>query len=130
MKARACLLFLLAALPPLLSGCQRLNDERTVTVPSFSLQEIEYSEPRYEQKVTIQISSPGVPVTVYLVRKADSEAAQKRINQNEAPENALAGKEKVEETTLEATVPGKTAYVLFIRADKKEAKVHIKATGR
>lgn len=130
MKMRACLLLLLTAMLPLTAGCQRLNDERTVTVPTGTIHSLEYSEPRSQQKVTIQIKSPGAPVTVYLVPKKDSEAAQNRLDQGKTPETPLAGKEKVEEATLEATVPAKTAYVLLLRADKKKAEVHVKVTGR
>ncbi|HTU17581.1 MAG TPA: hypothetical protein VMG10_05910 [Gemmataceae bacterium] len=131
MKARVCLLLFLAAmLPPLLAGCQRLNDERTFTIPPLAIQLIEYSEPRYQQKVTIHISSPGAPVTAYLVPAKDKDEAQKQMDNNKAPAAPLAGKEKAEEITLEATVPAKTAFVLMVRADKKKAEVHIKTTGR
>ena len=130
MKVRFCVLLLLAAMPPLLTGCQRLNDERTVSVSLGVVNSIEYDPPRYEQKLTIDIHSPGSPVTVYLVRKENMEAAQTRMEQNKALEGPLAGKEKTEEATLEATVPAKTGFVLLIRADKKKAEVHIKTTGR
>jgi hypothetical protein len=130
MNARVCLLLLLAAMMPLLSGCQRLNDERTVHVTAGSVQPIEFDPPRYDQKLTVSVHSPGAPVTVYLVRQENSEAAQNRMYQGKAPEESLAGKEKVEETTLEATVPAKTAFALLIRADKTTAEVHLKTTGR
>ena len=130
MKARLCLVLFLSAMPPLLTGCQRLNDERTVSVSLGDPYSIEYSAPRYEQKVTIQVSSPGAPVSAYLVAEPDRQAAQLLLNQKKTPEKSLAGKEKAEEFTLEATVPAKTAFVLLIRADKKEAQVRVKATGR
>jgi hypothetical protein len=130
MKTRIALLFGCTALLLSLVGCQRLNDERTVNLPLGSLSAIEYSAPRYEQKVTVTASSPGAPVTVYLVRKEESEAAQRLVDGGKAPTTPLAGKEEAEEITLEATVPPKTAYVVILRADKKNAEVKLKVIGR
>ena len=130
MKAFPCLLLFAAAMLPLFTGCQRLNDERTVSVSFADIHVIEYDSPRYDQKLTIEVRSPGAPVTVYLVLKENSEAGQKRMNQNKAPEAALAGKDKTEEATLEGTVPAKKGFVLLIRADKKKADVHVKTSGR
>jgi hypothetical protein len=130
MKTRFGLSFVFAAVLSSLSGCQRLNDERTVSVPLGTIQAIGYSAPRYEQKLTIQVNSPGAPVTVYLVREEDSNTAQNQLDGSKPPTAPLAGKEKVEEATLEATVPAKTGFVLLIRADKKKAEVKVKVTGR
>ena len=129
MRTRVYLLFALSA--TLLFGCQRLNDERTINLSAGGIQVIEYSEPRYEQKLTIHVgSSPGAPVTVYLVRKDDSEAAQNQMDRNKAPAAPLGGKEMAEDIDLEAMVPAKTAYTLLIRADKKSTEVRVKVTGR
>lgn len=117
----------LAALP---FGCQRLNYEKTFTVQATAVQAIEFSAPNYAQKLTVNVASPGAPVTVYVVKQEDGTAAQNRMDAGKAPENALAGKEQAEEIILETTVPAKTGYMLLIRAEKKTAEVRVKVTGR
>jgi hypothetical protein len=128
MRFRISLMFVLSAL--LLSGCQRLNDERTIKLMAGAIQAIDYGAPRYAQKLTVNVSSPGAPVTVYIVRQEDSEAAQNKLDASKAPSDPLAGQEKAEEINLETTVPPNTAFTLLIRADKKTAEVRLKVTGR
>jgi hypothetical protein len=128
MTFRACLTFVLAA--ALLSGCQRLNYESSAKVPPFGVHRIEFDPPKYAQKITIETHSPGSPVSVYLVRQEDSDAAQDQLDKDKTPSASLAGKDKSEDITLEATVPAKTAFSLLIRADKKSAEVRVKVTGR
>jgi hypothetical protein len=130
-RPRNGLLSALAAALLLAAGCQRLNDERSVHVMAGNIHEIGYSAPRYQQKLTVNVSSPGAPVTVYLVREGDeSTAAQNKMNAGKEPVAPFAGKEKAEDITLEATIPAGTAYVLLIRSDKKNADVKVKVTGR
>jgi hypothetical protein len=50
--------------------------------------------------------------------------------ENKVPATPLAGKDKAEDITLEATVPAKTGFVLLLRADKKDADVAVKVAGR
>ena len=129
MPTRACLSCVLSAALLLLAGCQRLNYEKTHDVPVMEPKTIAFDPPRYEQKVTVQVSSAGAPVSVYLVRESDLEAATKQITADKAPASPLASKENAEEITLEATVPAKTGYALLIRAVKKQAQVKVKVTG-
>jgi hypothetical protein len=129
MPSRAYLLPLFAV-PLVLAGCQRLNDERTVQLDPSEVHRIGYSAPRYSQKVTIQVSSPGVPVSAYLVREQDEQAAKEQMENRKAPADPLAAKDNAEEFTLEATVPSGTGYVLLLRTDKKATEVKVKVTGR
>lgn len=128
MNFRVCLMLALFAVSPV--ACQRLNDERTLTLPAGGIQTIEYSAPRYAQKLTISVNSPGAPVSVYLVKQEESETARNRMDASKAPDAPMAGKENAEEINLEAIVPATTAYTLLIRADKKRAEVRVKVTGR
>jgi hypothetical protein len=130
MSGRACLRLALPAFLLALTGCQRLNDERTVHVPAAGFLGIEYSAPRYGQKLQIQIRSPGAPVSVYLVREEDREAAESQIAIEKAPASPLASKEKAEDINLEVEVPAKTAYAVLICAHKKDADVHVQVKGR
>ena len=50
--------------------------------------------------------------------------------QGKAPPSPLAGKEKAEDISLEATIPAATGFALVCRADKKDAEAKIKVIGR
>ena len=128
MRVRVYLSFVLFAAATF--GCQRLNDERTFHLPAGGIQSIEYSAPRFAQKLTIDVVSPGAPVTAYVVKQDESEAAKTTMDAGKAPAAPLVGKESAEEIHLETTVPAKTGYTLLIRADKKSAEVRVKVTGR
>ena len=59
MRTRSCLTCALLPLMLLLSGCQRLKVEQTLAVAGGEVKMLTISPPRYEQKVTVQVSSPG-----------------------------------------------------------------------
>jgi hypothetical protein len=129
MNKRACLICaLLAAL--LTAGCQPLKVEKTLSILGGGVEALIFDAPRYEQKLTVQVSSPGAPVSVYLVRESEMEKARTLMEQGKAPTEPLAGKDGGEEITLEATVPAKTAYALLVRANKVKAEAKVKVTGR
>lgn len=128
MRVRVYLSF--ALLGAVAFGCQRLNDERTVHLPAGGIQSIEYSAPRFAQKVTIEVVSPGAFVSAYLVKQEESEAAKTMMDTGKAPAAPLAGKDNAEEIHMETIVPAKTGYTLLIRADRKAADVRVKVSGR
>jgi hypothetical protein len=130
MKTRSCLSWALLAALFLLAGCQRLDLEKTLHVAVGEVHRVYIDPPRSDQKVTARINSPGAPVSAYLVLESDSEAAQKKMMDHQAPAAPLAGKDKAEDITLEATVPAKKGYALLLRADAKDADVKVKVTGR
>jgi hypothetical protein len=128
---------LLVSLSPLLlvslsgiAGCQPLKVEKTISIFGGGVEALIFDAPRYEQKVNVQVSSPGAPVSVYLVKESDMEKARESMERGKTPTSSLAGKDGVEEITLEATVPSGTAYALLIRADKMKAEAKVKLTGR
>jgi len=130
MKTRSCLSWALLAALLLLAGCQRLDLEKTLHVPVGEVHKLFIDPPRSDQKVTAQITSPGAPVSAYLVLESESDAAQKKMMDHEAPAKPLAGKDKAEDITLETTVPAKKGFVLLLRSDTNDADVKVKVTGR
>jgi hypothetical protein len=114
----------------LAAGCQRLNDERTVTVEGTGWNTLDSDPPRYEQKVTVTVSSPEAPLDVYLVKAADKEAMQEALDKDKDKPVALAKQEKAKETTLEATVPAKTGFTIFlVGTTGKTVQAKVKVVG-
>jgi hypothetical protein len=130
---RLPLFALLLLLPVLLAGCRRsLTYEKTVTVDAGDAYHAQTIDPlAREQQVTVTITSATAPVSVYLVLEKDREAAQDSLRLEKAPSNVLAKQEKVQEATLEATVPAHSSYtVLLVPVAHKTAQVALKITGR
>jgi hypothetical protein len=128
MRPTAILALLLAV-----AGCQRLNDERTVPLGPSQVHAVLYDAPRSDQKVSVTVSSPGAPVDAYLVLEKERQAVQDGLDRGQRPATAkvLAGKEKVEEASLEATVPAKSAFAVLLNSkSNKTADVKVKVTGR
>jgi hypothetical protein len=113
----------------LLAGCQRLNYEKTLKVSPGEYPVIDFDAPRSEQKVTVQVTSPGVPISAYLVKESDKTAANEALDRAKAPAALLGSKEKAEDIQFEATVPARTGYTLLLRSNKA-TDVKIKVTGR
>ena len=114
------------------AGCkQRLNRESTVTVGPSEVQAVIVDAPRADQQVTATISSPGAPVSAYLVLEKNRLAAQDALLSGKAPANVLGGKDKTEDATVEGTVPAKEEVaVLVYNPGGKPAQVKVKITGR
>jgi hypothetical protein len=114
----------------LLTGCQPLRVEKTYDIQSGGVQTLQIDAPRYEQKLKVEITSSS-PVSAYMVKAADQDAAEKALLTYKAPESSLAGVDRSDNITFEATVPAKTEPALLIHnATGKTVHVQVKITGR
>jgi hypothetical protein len=120
---------LLACALIVLTGCQRVNFEKTATVEPHAVQKYTLDAPRSDQQVTVTISSPGVPVSAYLISEADAVTTENCILNNKTPPKVFDSKEEAEEFTLNATIPAGTEYALMLTS-AKEAVVKVKLTGK
>ena len=114
------------------AGCkQRLNSESTLTVGPGEVQSKIVDAPRADQQVTVTVSSPGAPVSAYLVLEKNRQAAQDALLSGKAPANVLDGKDKTEDATLQGTVPAKEEFAVLVNnGGSKPAQVKVKITGR
>jgi hypothetical protein len=87
-----------------------------------------FDAPRYEQKVNVQVSSPGAPISVYLVKAADGDAAVKAAARK-GPD-VLASQEKAENISFDGTIPAKTAFGVVLQAEVKKAEAKVKVDGK
>jgi hypothetical protein len=119
----------------LAAGCQRLNFEKEYKIPPAETQFVTPDAPSYEQKVTVEVHSPGAPLMVVLVKSdgtEDAEKAVKALADGKNPDKVLARQDKAaEDVRLEATVPAKTVYtVVLYNPGKTTATAKVKLTGR
>jgi hypothetical protein len=114
-----------------LGGCQRLSEERKVSVSPMEPYRLDIDAPRYEQKLTVEVDAPGTPVLAYVVRTDDAEKAVLALQHEKEPENALAAsKEKSEKVSLPATIPAGTAYSVLLRGVGATGDVTLRLKGQ
>lgn len=82
-----------------------------------------------EETLTVALSSPGAPVSVYVFDKEQTEYVDYDITYGKPPRNVLAGEASTESTTVTAQAPaGKEIVVRLQPAGKQAATVQLKIT--
>jgi hypothetical protein len=119
-----------------LTGCQKLNYEKTHSLPATSYLPVEFDPPRYSQKLTVTVKPTAAPVSAYVCAKENVEKIDRLTTlANKEPGADLVfggarGKGNDEEITFEATVPAKTEFVLLLVNHGKKNEVSVKVVGR
>jgi hypothetical protein len=111
------------------AGCQRLNYDKIVTLDPEAPFTVNWDPPRYDQKLTVTVTSSGKPVSAYLVKESDQEAATRALQDGKMPAGVLASQENAEEIHLSATIPAKTGFTLVL-VSKRKAEARVQAVGR
>jgi hypothetical protein len=118
-------------------GCQKVTFNKTMSLqPGEVQQAASISPPTYAQKVTVTITPKDGPVGAYLCKSSDDEAVRQaldQIKQEPAAGLLLASKptgQAAEVVTLEASVPAKTGYSLWLRGGSKSTEVKIDLVGK
>ena len=103
--------------------------DQEVTLKAGDIQPVVFGPFEKEQAVTVDVSAPGSPVSVYVFDKDQMEFVDYAISYGKTPENVLAGEASTEAATLTATVPaGKEIVVRLQPTGKDEANVQLKIT--
>lgn len=111
-------------------GCgQRLNVEKTIKLDVGDVNEISVDAPSGEQKVSVEVSSSASEINVYVVLEENLAHVKANV-QSPDPAKVLAGKAKIKEETLEATIPAGKKYAVVIGAARKPTEVKLKVVGK
>ena len=113
-----------------LAGCQsRLNVERSYRLESGTIQTIDLDPPKYDQKVTVNITTDGA-VRAYVYLKKDAEAVDKDLSLKPKTDKALGEWTGDKSGTIEVTVPAHQIGIVRIETAAKVANVTVKAVGK
>jgi hypothetical protein len=114
----------------MVAGCQKIDYKRTIDVEAGDVQATMFDPPRSEQKVTVTATSSSCRVNLYLVLERDQSQARQTMMDYKSPSGALAGQEKTQDATLEATVPAKQGFAVLIGGASKSTQVQLRVKGR
>lgn len=96
-------------------GCQRpLNEERSITIEAQGFHSIMIDAPRREQRISISCTAAS-PIDVFVVTESNREQLEKQLLRGQAvTAPVLAKSERQKDGSLEATIPGGTAFAVVL----------------
>ena len=120
----------LLAVTVLLTGCKRVEDEKTVSLAANIAQGVmEIPGQPKDMKVTVTATAPDGPVTLYLVPTADAEQMMNELESKKESSKVIAKSNTGETATLEGTMPANKDCTVVAISDKK-TQVKAKVVGR
>ena len=114
-----------------LGGCHKFTHTATVEMRSSGIHVMHITAPTSDQKVKVEVSSPGVPVSVWIVLESDFEEVEKRLRDSKEVDRSkiLASQEQQEEPVVETKIPKNQEYAVIVWGPPKRTEVQIKITG-
>jgi len=113
-----------------LVGCHKLNYEKSESLSPGETKTYTVEAPKGDQKVRVVARSSEGPVSVYLVLQHEAQAVEAAITGGHTPpkDKVLAGAEKQNEVTLDATVPAKNEFTVIVGGASKKTTITVKVT--
>jgi hypothetical protein len=114
----------------LLAGCSKIHEQRSFTLEPGAGNTLSITAPLSEQKVKIAVTSDQ-PVDVWVLLERDLPAGGRGDRADWNPDTMttgiLAKEKKTTSATLEATIPGKEPYQIYVsNPNPKPASVTVK----
>ena len=108
-----------------MAGCSKVHDQRSFTVEGGSSHSLMISAPVSEQKVKVVVTSDK-PINVWIVLEKDVPGAKEEFDPETILSGILAKEKNTKEVTLEATIPAKENYRVYINGPTEKANVTVK----
>jgi Prokaryotic membrane lipoprotein lipid attachment site len=126
---KRCLIPALAMLA--LAGCSKVHEQRSFTLAPLGGNTLSITAPLSEQKVTVVVSSDQ-PVNVWVLLEKDVPPGDKGdVDPDKMTSGVLAKEKNTKEATLQATVPAKEKYQVYIvNSGTKTASVTVKVDSQ
>ena len=126
---KRCLVPALALLA--LGGCSKIHEQRAFSLAPLGGNTLSISAPVSEQKVTVVVTSDQ-PVNVWVLLEKDVPAGDKGDLDPEKMTGGVLAKEKnTKDITLQATVPAKEKYQVYVvNPGSKAANVTVKVDSQ
>jgi uncharacterized protein YcfL len=116
----------------LLVGCSKIHEQRSFTLEPRGGNTLSISAPLSEQKVKVAVTSDE-PVDVWVLLEKDLPPGNKDYFDPDAKMKSgiLASEKKTRDATLQATIPGKEKYQIYVsNPGDKAANVTVKVDSQ
>jgi len=113
-------------------ACNRtvLNEETTLDVRPGDLKSLKIDPAPREQKIRVELTSTPAPVSVFVFLEKDRATAMHDIEaRKDPPANVLEYREKINNATLEVTIPADSVAEVLVTHASKSTKVTLKLTN-
>jgi hypothetical protein len=115
-----------------LAGCSKIHEQRSFTLEPHGGNTLSISAPVSEQKVKVSVTADQ-PVDVWILLEKDVPAGNKDFFDPDAKMKSgiLASERKTREATLQATIPDKEGYQVYVNnPGDKAANVTVKVDSQ
>jgi hypothetical protein len=113
-----------------ITGCPRFSTKLSYSLAMGDIRRINIDAPASEQNVKVEVSSPTATVSIYIVLEENAQQVEDSLALQKAPDRSLilASAEVREKGTVEAKVPKKKAYCVFV-VGTKPSEVDVTISG-
>jgi hypothetical protein len=125
MKLRAMPLLAIFAL----AGCAKLHEQKSFTLDLGESRSIQISAPVSEQKVKVTLASDQ-PVNIWVVLEKDIPGGATDFDPTTLKSGVVASSKAAKDASLDATIPAKEAYRIFLNGAGKKANVNVTIDGK
>jgi hypothetical protein len=115
-----------------LAGCSKIHEQRSFTLEGHGGNTLSISPPVSDQKVQVAVTADQ-PVDVWVLLEKDVPPGNKDFFDPDAKMKSgiLASEKKTREATLQATIPGKEGYQIYVsNPGEKAANVTVKVDSQ
>jgi hypothetical protein len=112
-----------------LAGCAKLHQQNSVSLDVGESHNIFISAPVSEQKLKVTMASDQ-PVNIWVVLEKDIPGGAKDFDPATLKSGIVASSKGAKEASLDATIPAKEAYRIFLNGANKKANVNVTIDGK
>ena len=112
-------------------GCgPKVMDEREVSLAVGDIVPIEFGPFKSEEKIKVEASASGGPISIYVHPKDQTEHVDYAISYGKQPPGIIAGSASTQGETLEALIPAGTEVVVRLQtAERQASQVQLKISN-
>jgi hypothetical protein len=112
-----------------LAGCAKLHEQKAFTLDIGESRSIQISAPVSEQKVKVTLASDQ-PVNIWIVLEKDIPGAATDFDPTTLKSGVIASSKAAKDASLDAPIPAKEAYRVFVNGAAKKASVTVTIDGK
>lgn len=108
-----------------LAGCSKIHESRTFTVEPGNSHRLSITPPVSEQKLKVALTSDQ-PVNLWVILEKDIPSGKEDFDPGTLSSGVVASAKGTKDATLDATIPAKEKFRVYVDGVKNKATVTVK----